>query len=42
MVGGNANQGRQSLWFMPGTYPSANQMNVYKNGRIVRSAFQNR
>jgi RHS repeat-associated protein len=42
MVGGNANQGKQSLWFMPGVYPAANQMNVYKNGRWVRSAFQNR
>ena len=42
MVGGNAHQGIQSLWFMPGAYPAANRMNVYKNGRFVRSAFQNR
>ena len=42
MVGGNAKQGKQSLWFMPDTYPPANRMNIYKNGRFVRSAFQNR
>ena len=42
MVGGNEKQGRQSLWFMSGAYPAANRMSVYKNGRFVRSAFQNR
>lgn len=42
MVGGNRGQGSQSHWFMRGDYPRANPMNVYKNGRLVRSAFQNR
>ena len=42
MVGGNYGQGKQALWFMRGKYPRANPMNVYKNGRLVRSAFQNR
>ncbi len=42
MVGGNAGQGSQSHWFMRGDYPRANPMNIYNNGRLVRSAFQNR
>ena len=42
MVGGNYGQGKQALWFMRGKYPRANPMNVYKNGRLVRSTFQNR
>lgn len=42
MVGGNPGQGAQSHWFLPGSYPSANPMNVYQNGRKIRSAFQNR
>lgn len=40
MVGGNHGQGAQSQWFMPGAYPVANPMNVYRNGRKVRSAYQ--
>ena len=42
MVGGNAGEGKQSHWFMRGNYPRANPMNIYKNGRLVRSTFQNR
>lgn len=42
MVGGNPDQGNQSHWFMPGAYPRANPMNVYQNGKLVRTAFQNR
>ena len=42
MVGGNPGQGVQSHWFLPGSYPPANPMNVYQNGRKIRSAFQNR
>ena len=42
MVGGNKDEGRQSLWFMPGKYPIANPMNVYNNGQLIRTAFQNR
>ena len=42
MVGGSAGQGKQAHWFTRGNYPRANPMNVYKNGLLVRSAFQSR
>jgi hypothetical protein len=42
MVGGNAHQGKQAFWFTSGEYPKANLMNVYRNGKLVRSAYQNR
>ncbi len=42
MVGGNPDQGWRSHWFVPGTYPRANPMNIYKNGQFSHSAFQNR
>ena len=42
MVGGKkgSGDGKQAHWFIPGAYPSANPMNVYKNGRKLRSAYQ--
>lgn len=40
MVGGNKGQGKQAQWYYPGAYPVANPMNVYRNGRKIRSAFQ--
>jgi RHS repeat-associated protein len=40
MVGGNSGEGWNSMWFTSGTYPRANYMNVYKNGKKVRSQFQ--
>ena len=42
MVGGNANQGKDALGFTSVGFPRANLMNVYRNGRWVRSAYQNR
>ena len=42
MVGGNNNEGWQSLWFTRGKQPNALPMNVYKNGQLIRTAFQNR
>lgn len=40
MVGGNANEGKRSLWFTSGAYPKANPMNVYKNRKFLRSQYQ--
>jgi len=43
LVGGNAGEGRQSLWFNRSSdRPIANPMNVYRRGRLVRTAYQNR
>ena len=40
MVGGNNGEGESSFWFWSGSYPSANQFNVYENGSSTGSSFQ--
>jgi len=41
-VGSEKGKGYVSMWFLLSSYPNAKQMNVYRNGRKIKSAYQNR